>query len=181
MKSHESICRPGDRFDVNACRCNRISLAFLLASPVVSRRCFSEDLHNVYFPVPAFGGYSFSSTVTLGAHWHHSASGMTSITLGMCRPHPNQDDLAVAQSDESSRWRTMMVNGHGDLQQVGQVCFMHIFASCFAKVVAVVYSRRLVSQNCSSLDHFHAAKWRRRIRRPCPRADMLPTHVLLET
>lgn len=42
------------------------------------------------------GGYSFPSTVTLGAQTHHSSSGMDSKTIGMCWPQPHQVALSVA-------------------------------------------------------------------------------------
>jgi hypothetical protein len=60
--------------------------------------------------VPAFGGYSFSSTVNLGPHWHHSLSGMTSITRGTWSPQPNHEVLAIPESAKSPNYVTMMVS-----------------------------------------------------------------------
>jgi hypothetical protein len=76
--------------------------------------------------VPALGGYCLSSTVNLGAHRHHSVSGMTSITLGTCRPHPNQEDLAVIGLVEDVGAGDLDGQWGESLQQVGQVCGLHI-------------------------------------------------------
>jgi hypothetical protein len=96
---------------------------------------------NIPLAVPALGGYCLSSTVNLGAHWHHSTSGMTSITLGTCRPHPNQEDLAVIGLVEDVGAGDLDGQWGESLQQVGQVCGLHIL-TVFLQLKG--FSRRIV-------------------------------------
>lgn len=88
------------------------SLQYLSSLASVVLRC--KNLHSIrtvpiYLAVPAFGGYSFSSTVNLGPHLHHSLSGTTSITIGTWSPQPNHEVLATPKSAKGFKQVTMMV------------------------------------------------------------------------
>jgi hypothetical protein len=96
------------------------SFLSLIRDVKTAPRCVKNIPFPVYLAVPALGGYCLSSAVNFGAHWHHSASGMTSITLGTWRPHPNQEDLAVIVSVEKSGWATLMAGGNAAYSRWGK-------------------------------------------------------------